>query len=445
MPASPLAHALSGWFWAEDASGFFLRHIGTMAARRYDWFMRIRFLLTQSLESPGGGGRYLPLAKALAKMGHQVRIIALHHDYETLRERSFVVEGVEVRYVGQMHVRKVGSRKIYYHPLRMVWVAARGTLALTIMALRDPGDALHVCKTQPMNGFAAWMVHLLRRTPVYLDSDDWETLNNRFQNGWQQRVVARFERWMPSFASGITTITTFIVEQYVAMGYPPERILKVPHGVDHNRFAVLERADLPQMLSRLREQIGIAPRHRVIVYIGSMSLVNHGLDLLLQAWAEVARAEPEALLVMVGGGEDLPELQQMAEELGVAGRVRWVGRVPLDEVPGYYCLGEFSVAPMRDTVLARSSLSIKVAESIVAGVPCLVADIGDYRATVGAAGLAVAPGSVQALADGILTLLRSPETLAEMRAAARKRRDEYTWDRLAERFAQIYEGRRASR
>ncbi len=423
----------------------FLRHIDTMATHRYDWFMRIRFLLTQSLESPGGGGRYLPLAKALVKMGHEVRIFALHHDYATLRERAFVVEGVEVRYVGQMHVRKVGSRKIYYHPLRMLWVAARGTLALTLAALRDPGDALHVCKTQPMNGFAAWVAHLLRRTPVYLDSDDWETLNNRFQNGWQQRVVAWFERWMPSFASGITTITSFIVEQYVAMGYPPERILKVPHGVDQNRFAALERADLPQTLARLREQIGIAPYHRVIVYIGSMSLVNHGLDLLLQAWAEVAQAEPEVLLVMVGGGEDLPELQQMAEELGVAERVRWVGRVPLDEVPGYYCLGEFSVAPMRDTVLARSSLSIKVAESLVAGVPCLVANIGDYKATVGAAGLAVAPGSVKALADGILTLLRNPETLAEMRAAARKMRDQYTWDRLAERFVQIYDAGQASR
>jgi glycosyltransferase involved in cell wall biosynthesis len=147
----------------------------------------------------------------------------------------------------------------------------------------------------------------------------------------------------------------------------------------------------------------------------------------------------------VGGGEDLPELQQMAEELGVAERVRWVGRVPLDEVPGYYCLGEFSVAPMRDTVLARSSLSIKVAESLVAGVPCLVANIGDYKATVGAAGLAVAPGSVKALADGILTLLRNPETLAEMRAAARKMRDQYTWDRLAERFVQIYDAGQASR
>jgi glycosyltransferase involved in cell wall biosynthesis len=64
---------------------------------------------------------------------------------------------------------------------------------------------------------------------------------------------------------------------------------------------------------------------------------------------------------------------------------------------------------------------------------------------VGAAGLAVAPGSVQALAEGILTLLRNPETLAEMRAAARKMHDQYTWDRLAERFVQIYEGRQASR
>lgn len=401
--------------------------------------MQLVFLLTQSLESPGGGGRFLPLAKALVAKGYRVRLVALHHDYATLKQRKFVLDGVEVRYVGQMHVRKVGSEKIYYHPLHLLWVAARSTLALTLEAVRDPGDAIHVCKTQPMNGLAAWVAHTLRRTPVYLDCDDWETLNNRFQNGWQQRVVAWFERWLPSFASGITANTTFIVEQFTQLGYPPERIQLVPNGVDRSRFAVLERDDLPDLLASLRERFGIAPSHRVVVYIGTMSLVNHAVDLLLGAWCDVLRAEPDARLVLVGGGEDLTDLRQMSETLGIGEQVRFVGHVPMDEVPPYYCLGEFSVAPLQDTLLARTNLSLKLVESIVAGVPVVTGALGDHARVVGAAGYTVVPGDARALAEGMLHLLRHPEQLAAMRAAAHQMRAEYFWDRRVEQFVKVYE------
>lgn len=395
-------------------------------------------MLTQSLESPGGAGRFMPLAKALAGLGHQVTILALHHDYAHVGQRRFVRDGVQVWYVGQMHVRKSGSGKTYYGPLSLLYVTVVATLRLTLAALHTPSDVIHVCKTQPMNGIAAWVVQALRRTPVYLDSDDYEAVNNRFSGRWQQRIVAWFEDWMPSFAKGITANTTFIAQRFQELGYPAERIRLVPNGVDRERFAVLDRPDVGELLDELRRSLSIREQDRVVVYVGSMSTVSHAVDLLLEAFVEVLDAEPDALLVLVGGGEDLDPLQERAVCLEVSGRVRFVGRVPVENVPLYYRLGIVSVDPMRDSLPARSSLSLKLVESIAAGVPCITSDIGDRRPMVGSAGLAVPPDDAYALATGILSILGDAEKAERMRAAARSMRASHWWDRRVQLFTDLY-------
>ena len=79
--------------------------------------MRILFLLTQDLESPSGLGRYLPLAQELVKSGHQVNIAALHSNYQKLAFRRKNIQGVELHYVAQMHVKKQGSTKTYFSPI----------------------------------------------------------------------------------------------------------------------------------------------------------------------------------------------------------------------------------------------------------------------------------------------------------------------------------------
>ena len=400
--------------------------------------MRITFLLTQSLESPGGVGRFMPLAKSLARLGHQVTILALHHDYAHLKQRRFIRDNVDVWYVGQMHVRKFGSQKVYYSSLTLLAVTAISTIRLALAALRTPSDVVHVCKTQPMNGAAGWVVHMLRRTPVYLDSDDYEAVNNRFSGRWQQRIVAWFEDWMPSFASGITVNTTFIAKRFRELGYPAERIRLVPNGVDRDRFVLLDRLDLPQMLDELRQSLRIREQDRVIVYVGSLSLVSHAIDLLLEAFAAVMQLEPDALVLFVGGGEDLERMQQRAVALRVSERVRFLGQVPADRIPLYYRLGEVSVDPRYDSLPAQSSLSLKLVESIAAGVPCVTTDIGDRRHIVGAAGVAVTPDDAHALATGILSILNDAERSTSMRAAARAMREPLFWENRVRLFASIY-------
>ncbi len=370
----------------------------------------------------------MPLAKALTKRGYSVVMLALHHNFEQLEKRTFTVDRVEIRYVAQMHVKKTGNTKTYFSPPKLAFITLWATARLFWTALWIPTDAYLVCKTQPMNGFAAWLLRAILNKPIYLDSDDFEAINNRFSSKWQQKVVAWFENWMPKFASGMTVGNSFIATRYQELGYPIERIAVLPNGVEKELFSEDRAEILSTKLAELRKKWNIQEFHRVIVYVGSMSLVSHAVDLLFEAFSIVLQQNSSVLLIMVGSGEDFVELKQLAESMNLLENIRFVGRVPMSEVANYYRLGELSVDPRRQSVPAESSLSLKLLESIAAGVPCVTADIGDRKKIIQEAGLAVPPDDAAQLAEGMLQILEQPELASAMKKAALIQREKNWWD-----------------
>lgn len=400
--------------------------------------LKITLLLTQSLSSPGGAGRYWPLSKALTKLGHQVTIIALHHDFDNEEKRKYVKDGITVHYAGQMHVRKIGNKKYYFNNFQLIWIVAIATLRLTWATLQIDSDVIHVCKTQPMNGVAAWIVHLLRKTPIYLDSDDYEAVNNKFGNKWQQKIVSMFENWMPSFAQGITVGTRYIGDRFRDLGYPSSRIVLVHNGVDQERFSILDDIQSDSIIQDIRSSLQLPPQAQTIVYVGSISLVSHAIDLLLEAFSIVSSENDNAHLVIVGAGEDFDVMVEMAETLGLDDRITFVGRVPMENIPYYYRLGLVSVDPMRVSLPAESSLSLKLLESIAAATPCITSDIGDRTEVVGDAGIAVKPDDHLHLAQALLEVFDDEDMILQMRHGAFVKRSENWWDKRIQTFMRVY-------
>jgi glycosyltransferase involved in cell wall biosynthesis len=395
--------------------------------------MDVTFMLSQGPRGAGFIGRHFPLAKELAGLGHRVRTLAPHSAFDGLETRHLWQDGVEVYYVGQMHVRKSGGRKTYLGRFELLRVAAVTARRMARLAASLPADAYQVCKAQPVNGLAALAARRLRPRPLYVDSDDFETEYNRYSAPWQRAVVNWFERTLPRTAQGVTAQTRFNVERNVAYGVPAERVLYVPNGVDRERFAAVSR----KACRRLRAELGL-DGCRVIVYVGKLSVATHAVDLLLGAFARVRRQEPAARLLLVGDGQDYDGLREQAAALGLAAAVRFAGWVAPERVPVYYGLSEVSAEPVRDDVLARSRSPLKVVESIAAGVPVVTGDVGDRREIVGDAGLLVPPGDEAALAGGLLRLLRDRELHGRVTAAAVRGRERLCWDVLVHRFERVY-------
>ncbi len=395
--------------------------------------LRIVLLITMGIERPSGI-RYFHLARELVRHGHAVRILALHPDLPNCPQRRFVRDSVEVWYVGQMHARKSGSVPIRMAPWQLLYVLVRSTLGMVWGILCSPADIYHLGKPQPINGLAALIgVMLLRRQCFYVDCDDDEVGSNRLGAGWQRAVFAFWQWLLPRLAAGVTVNTHFLAERLRREGVEP--IAYVPNGVDPQRF---QRPPVAT-LQVLRAALGLEGC-KVIAYMGTLALHNHPVDMLLDAFAAIAGDMPDARLLLIGGGEDLPVLRKRVAKLGLKDRVLFTGHLPQHSALAYLALADVSVDPVRDDDVARARSPLKVLESQMLGVPVVTGDVGDRAEMLanGTAGVLVPSDDVAALAQGLHQILENEDRRNVLSQTAQQHAQHYTWQVLVTRWEAVY-------
>jgi glycosyltransferase involved in cell wall biosynthesis len=397
--------------------------------------LRILFLLTQSLTDPSGLGRYWPLARQMTKLGYQVEIAALHPSFHTLRERIFLRDGVQVSYVAQMHVRQVDNRRLYFNTPRLLMVAASAATALAKAALASRADVIHIAKAQPMNGLAGLIGARLHNRSLFLDCDDDETASNRFASEWQRSIVKWWENRLPKLVKGVTVNTCYLRDRCIRSGVPTARITLVPNGFDPDRFRTPESHEIES----IRQRWGLVNR-QVVLYIGSLSLTNHPILLLLDAFAQVRSQISSAMLLLVGGGEDYDRVEMEIKTRGLEKFVVLAGRVDPAEVAGIYAASHIVVDPVFDDVTARARSPLKIVESLAMGVPVVTGDTGDRKMMLGggSAGVLVKPGNVEAMTEGIINTLNDQVHYKWMTEQSRFVSEQFRWDRLVKEFVKVY-------
>ena len=399
--------------------------------------MKITYLLTQSLESPSGLGRYWPLAKELQKIGHQIEIIALHPDYSSLQETSWTEEGVRVNYVAPMHVKKSGSQKEYYGSSDLLKVSIRATKRITQAVFSSNADVYHIGKPHPMNSIAGLFGKWFSRKTIFLDCDDYEAASGNFSSKWQERTIRVFEQHVPRFAKLITCNTKYMIINLKSWGVPEKKIHYLPNGVDRARFNQSIDQD---KANSIRKELGIENK-QVISYIGSLSLSNHAVDLLIEAFAQVRTENSKSVLLIVGGGEDYAVLKEKSHSLSLENEIIFVGRVEPYLVPIYYTLSTVTIDPVYDNKAARGRSPLKLFESWACGVPFITSNVGDRMQLIGSppAGIIVEAGNPKALAVGILRVLKDEELRNKVSIIGSSKVDGFYWDKLALNIANIYE------
>jgi glycosyltransferase involved in cell wall biosynthesis len=403
--------------------------------------MRIAFLCTSSLDYPSPRGRWLPVAQELAKQGYQPHLLMLHHTYDRLSpcHRHTTHDGVVCSYVGQMHVYGAVGQRSYYPPLALIRVSLMGVMALARAAIVSRPDAIHVCKPQPINGLAGVIAARVLGCPLYVDCDDYEAGGNRFNGGWQHRIVAWWEDNLPRLAAGTTVNTRFLQQRYQQLGVPSERIAHIPNGIAESWL----RSPSERQVAGLRSGLGVRDGP-LLGYIGTLSETTHSVGLLLEGFAEpknIAAHSPAPRLLLVGDGEDRTMLQERARFLGIAERCLFIGAVQATAIPAYLALLDGTVDAVFDTPVAAARSPLKIVESLAMGVPVVTGDVGDRAELLGTGnentqgGIVVAPGDPHALAMGIEALLQDQERL---RAGAREQARRWRWENLVKHWEAVY-------
>ena len=188
----------------------------------------------------------------------------------------------------------------------------------------------------------------------------------------------------------------------------------------------------PEFEPRSREALGVPRSAKVLITVGRL-VARKGLDQLLRIL--VAVNDEDVLLLILGEGPLRAELEQQAQMLGLAERVRFMGFV--SESEKWQLL---SVSDLYVSTTLHEGFGIVFLEGMEAGLPVLCYDKGGQADFVtNEVGSLVTVGDTGEFLDSLFEHLASPELRARKGQAARDLAREYYIDRYADRYMEIYE------
>ena len=230
------------------------------------------------------------------------------------------------------------------------------------------------------------------------------------------------------------------------------RILKGSRGVlaVNELAARLVTRQHPALASEVVPQLGVglpllSPRpERVGLTIGFFGrlIPEKGLDLLFRACVKLIGRWS---LTVVGTGPAQEELEGLAERLGIAGRVTWLGALPRQRVDDVWPRLDSVVLPSRTAPRWVEAAPRAAMEAMAHGVAVVASTAGALPEIVGPAGLVVPEEDVIAIAEALQRLHDDPAERERLAAAGRRRvLSEYTDAAIAGKTLRFWTGSAAA-
>lgn len=225
--------------------------------------------------------------------------------------------------------------------------------------------------------------------------------------------------WAAGQAGAIIAVSQALKRRMVEIGIAAEKITVLRNGVDAELFKPVDR-------DAVRAELGLD--RPTMVAVGNV-LVSKGQDVAIRALAILEDTE----LLIVGAGADEAAFRRLAAELGVADRVRFVGRVAQQELARYFSAADVSVLAS-----LREGWPNVLLESMACGTPVVASDVGGVPEIITRpeTGRIMKQRTPQALADAVLSLCAAAPDRQAVRAYAKG----FGWEETARAQADLYAG-----
>ena len=221
-------------------------------------------------------------------------------------------------------------------------------------------------------------------------------------------------------AAGSIAVSQALVDRLVSLGAPADRVHTLRNGVDTTRFA-------PQPRDVARRRLGLREDGHYMLMVGNLvELKGHGIA--IESLASLLGVD----LLCVGSGPEQEALQALAQRLGLAQRVSFVGQVGQDDLKWWY-----SAADALVLCSSREGWPNVMLEAMACGTPVIATRVGGVPEVVRteAAGRLMQRRDASALADAWNDLMSAMPT----RAATRQYAEGFSWDTTSRGQRQLFE------
>ncbi len=353
---------------------------------------------------PAGAGRYVvELARRLPGRGIETTLVTRNGD-----------EGRWSDYAPGAHVApRVPRRRV----ARLMYEATR--LGVTDVArAADVWHAPHY--TMPRRG----------STPCVVTIHDMTFFTNP---EWHERAKVAFFRRAITYAAQHAAVIISVSEYTARLinelldGHVP--VIVAPLGVDLERFRVENTGDVEAL-----RRHGLSSHGDYFLFVGTFE-PRKGIDVLLDAFTEVARENPDVELWLAGQhGWGIDEVEARLSTHPAAARIRRLGFVPDDALAPLLRQSRAAVYPSRG-----EGFGLPVLEALACGVPVVTSRDTVMEEVAGPAATLTAAGSAPDLARALLALLeQDPHQRSEEARRGRERAETFTWSRCVDQHLVAY-------
>lgn len=269
--------------------------------------------------------------------------------------------------------------------------------ALRRHLIRDRPSLVHLHEPFPL-GVLAWLLSSGTRRPPLVVTWHSDVIRQRLVLPLYGLILRR----LLSQASAVIVPTE---RHIVASSYLPDFAAKcnvIPFGINIQRYLTPEAAIAGR---RIRETLG---QERVVLFVGRL-VPYKGLPYLIRAMAQV-----NGVLMLVGDGRDRKTLGSLADRIGVAERVQFVGSVADEELPAYFHASDVVVLP---STQRSEGFGIVQIEAMACSKPVISTTLGTGVTIVNRhreTGLLVPPAKEGDLAEAINSILEQRDWATEL-------------------------------
>ncbi|SFR58700.1 phosphatidylinositol alpha-1,6-mannosyltransferase [Marinobacter daqiaonensis] len=316
---------------------------------------------------------------------------------------------------GEWGVRSLAGAKFYWR----TWRKLRNT------ARQEGIHQVHCGRVLP-EGVAALMLRISDRIPYscYVHGEDVETALTSRELTWLTRLVMRHAEQIICNSENSFRI---LRDKW---GLSDDKVIVMTPGVDVDHFRPDPATPKP---AGWEGNINI-------LTVGRLQR-RKGQDMMIRALPDLAGQFPNINYAVIGGGEERPALERLANDLGIARHVQFMGEVDDARMAACYRHCDLFALPNRRVGNDDEGFGMVLLEAQACGRPVLAGASGGTRETLeeGVTGVLVDCTNPESIAQAVAELLRNPDRLKTMGRAGRKHvESRFSWETLAVNARELF-------
>jgi glycosyltransferase involved in cell wall biosynthesis len=370
-------------------------------------------------------------AESLAAAGFSVYVVSLQHPESVgghENPRPKVVKGVSI-YEVPIAKKRGGGLRYFFEYGAMLLIGAWKILR---MHMHKRFDIIHIHNMPDFLVLAGLLPKLMGAKLILDVHDPMVELYRSMKNGGESPLVLKALAWQERIscwlADKVISVNETMRENLEGKSIPPEKIFIVNNFPDLSNLPIRTRdVSWPRKDGCLK-----------LLYTGTVT-DHYDLGVAVRAIALAAKEIPNLVLRIVGTGNKVSQIREIADELGITGRIEFLGYVHIEKVREEMERADVGISSHKAGIFGDLYFSTKIVEFMTQGLPVVCSRTYTIQKCIPEDAIFYfEPGDYEDMAQKILTIWRDPKLVAQKNKNASTLLSRLSWESEKVKLVEFY-------